>query len=122
MIRAGALTTVLVTVLWSVTSAFACLLPTDQMTPTEHECCERMAGQCGAAVMPSSHTCCQHPNHSEAAVGPTPTYPPIRHLITPVISQSGFSLPESASVWTHSPALDPPPAASSPGYSSILRI
>lgn len=122
MTKAGALTMLLITALWAATPALACLLPADQMTPAEHECCERMAGQCGAAVMPSSHTCCQHPRHSEAAVSPSLIYPPSRHLIMVVIPQAGFSLPKSVPVWNHSPALDLSAAAASPGCSSILRI
>lgn len=122
MLKAAALTMVLVTLLWAVTPALACLLPADQMTPAEHECCEKMAGQCGIAVMPSSHTCCQHPRHSEAAVNPTPTYPPLRHFIVAVIPQSGLTLFESALIWKHSLALDVHPAAAPPGCSSILRI
>jgi len=122
MIKSGALTMVVVTVLWAVAPALACLLPANQMTPAEHECCERMAGQCGAAVMPSDHTCCQHPKHGEAAVNLTPTYPPTRHFIVAVIPQSGLGPFESDPIWKHSPALDVDPATASPGCSSVLRI
>ena len=29
--------------------------------PGTAECCEKMAGRCEMSVMPSSHSCCQHP-------------------------------------------------------------
>ncbi len=38
----------------------ACLLPTAELTAAERECCKQMADQCGAAGMPSSHSCCRH--------------------------------------------------------------
>lgn len=43
----------------SAVPTMACLLPTATLTAAEHECCKRMARQCGRAGMPSSHSCCQ---------------------------------------------------------------
>ena len=43
----------------SAVPTMACLLPITTMTAAEHECCKQMAGQCGQAGMPSSHSCCQ---------------------------------------------------------------
>jgi hypothetical protein len=46
-----------ITVLWAVTPAVACLLPTRPMTAAEHECCRKMAHQCGpfaVAVVPQT--------------------------------------------------------------------
>ena len=43
----------------SAVPTMACLLPITTMTAAEHECCKRMAGQCGQAGMPSNHSCCQ---------------------------------------------------------------
>jgi hypothetical protein len=37
----------------------ACMLPTAQLSSSEHECCQKMAMNCGSAAMPSSHSCCQ---------------------------------------------------------------
>lgn len=43
----------------SAMPAMACLLSTAALTADEHECCKRMANQCGKAGMPTSHSCCQ---------------------------------------------------------------
>lgn len=43
----------------SAVPTMACLLPITTMTAAEHECCKQMAGQCGQAGMPSSHSCCR---------------------------------------------------------------
>jgi hypothetical protein len=37
----------------------ACVLPGAGMTPTERDCCKKMAGQCGDMGMAKSHPCCQ---------------------------------------------------------------
>ena len=39
----------------------ACLTSFAEMSPAQRECCEKMAGRCEMSVMPSSHSCCQHP-------------------------------------------------------------
>ena len=39
----------------------ACLTSFGEMSPEQRECCEKMAGRCEMSVMPSSHSCCQHP-------------------------------------------------------------
>ncbi len=39
----------------------ACLTSFAEMSPEQRECCEKMAGRCEMSVMPSSHSCCQHP-------------------------------------------------------------
>lgn len=39
----------------------ACLRLFAEMSPEQRECCEKMAGRCEMSVMPSSHSCCQHP-------------------------------------------------------------
>src|SRR4029077_7776832 len=39
----------------------ACLTTFAEMSPEQRECCEKMAGRCEMSVMPSSHSCCQHP-------------------------------------------------------------
>lgn len=43
----------------SALPTMACLLPTVTLSAAEHECCQRMASDCGSANMPSSHSCCQ---------------------------------------------------------------
>jgi len=37
----------------------ACARPGAVMTAAEHECCKRMAAQCGRSGMINSHGCCQ---------------------------------------------------------------
>ncbi|HEV2698320.1 MAG TPA: hypothetical protein VGU90_10035 [Terriglobales bacterium] len=44
----------------------ACMIPDRQMTPEEQNCCKKMAHGCESAVMPSSHSCCQHPVSRQA--------------------------------------------------------
>ena len=39
----------------------ACLTSAAKMSLEQRECCQEMAGQCETSVMPSSHSCCQHP-------------------------------------------------------------
>ena len=45
--------------MWLLTPEVLCLLPGVALTMDEHECCERMAGQCGRVPMPDLHKCCQ---------------------------------------------------------------
>src|SRR5947199_8595050 len=44
----------------------ACLTPAAQMSKEQQECCRKMAGRCETSVMPSSHSCCQHPVSHQA--------------------------------------------------------
>lgn len=37
----------------------ACVLPDAGMTAAEHDCCKKMAEQCGQAGMDKAHSCCQ---------------------------------------------------------------
>jgi hypothetical protein len=46
--------------MWLLTPDVLCLLPGGlALTLEEHECCERMAGECGRVPMPDVHKCCQ---------------------------------------------------------------
>jgi hypothetical protein len=119
--RAGALMMTMIAVLWAVTPAIACLVPMHQMTPAEHECCLKMAQQCGSSVMPSSHSCCQV-HQRETAVSPVSTYPPNRPFALAIVPPSSIVLADSAVTSAISPALEAPPPESSPGYISVLRI
>jgi hypothetical protein len=119
--RVGALTMTLIAVLWAVTPAVACLLPAHQMTPAEHECCHKMAQQCGSLAMPSSHSCCQV-HQRESAVSPVTTYSPTRLFSLAIIHQTSFILISSTSISPRSRALEAPPPESSRGCSSVLRI
>jgi len=110
-----------IAVLWAVTPAIACLVPMHQMTPAEHECCLKMAQQCGSAVMPSSHSCCQG-HQRDTAVSPVPSYPPNRPFALAIVPPSSIVLVDSAVTSPISPALEAPPTESSPGCRSVLRI
>ena len=37
----------------------ACTIPGNAMTKAEHDCCKKMAEQCGRSGMAKSHGCCQ---------------------------------------------------------------
>jgi hypothetical protein len=120
--KAGAFAMALITVMWAVTPALACLVSANQMTAAERECCQKMAQQCGTAVMPSSHSCCQHPNQRNTAVSPVATYTPPRHFSVAVVPQTAAILVDLASFSRLSPALEPRPPEASPHCISVLRI
>ena len=119
--RAGALTMLVITVLWAATPAIACLIPLRPMTQAERECCKKMAQQCGSSVMPSNHSCCQG-HERDGAVTPAPTFSPMRPFDVAVVPQISILLIARPSVALHVVALEASPPESSPGCSSILRI
>ena len=119
--RKGALAMLVITVLWAVTPAIACMIPLRPMTQAEHECCKKMAQQCGSSAMPSSHSCCQG-HEREEAVSPVPTYSPTRPFDVAIIPQTAILLIASEPILPTSAALEAPPPEASPGCSSILRI
>src|SRR5215471_1220975 len=119
--RKGALTMLVVTVLWAVTPAIACMIPVRPMTQAEHECCKKMAQQCGSSAMPSSHSCCQG-HEREGAVSPVPTYSATRPFDVAIIPQTAVVLIASESSLAISIALEAPPPEASPGCISVLRI
>jgi hypothetical protein len=119
--RKGALAMLVVTVLWAVTPAIACMIPMRPMTRAEHECCKKMAQQCGSSAMPSSHSCC--PGHErDTAVSPVPTYSRTRPFDVAIVPQTAVLLIASEPILPISAALEAPPPEASPGCSSILRI
>lgn len=119
--RTGALTMLVITVLWAATPAIACLVPARAMTQAEHDCCLKMAQECGSSMMSSSHSCCQGHRH-DTAVSPVATYSPTRPFDVAIVPQISILLIASPSPSVHDPALEAPPPESSPGRSSILRI
>jgi hypothetical protein len=122
MNRAGTFGMALIMVLWAVTPALACLLPGQEMTTAEQECCQKMAGQCGSAMMPSSHTCCQHADEGETSVSPVAKYSAPRHFTVVVLPLAVVTPICSSSILGHSLELSAPQPEASPGCSSILRI
>jgi hypothetical protein len=119
--RAGALTMLVITVLWAATPAIACLIPMHQMTKAEHDCCMKMAQECGSSMMPSSHSCCQG-HQRETAVSPASTYSPTRPFDIAIVPQLSILLVASRPISLHVPAMEAPPPESSPGSSGVLRI
>ena len=111
----------LVAVLWAVTPVVACLLPTRPLTQAEHECCLKMAQQCGSSAMSSSHSCCQGHQH-DTAVSPVPTYSPTRPFMVASVPQTAAVLIDATSMSTWVPALETPPPELCPDCTSILRI
>ena len=110
-----------ITVLWAVTLAIACMILLRPMTQAEHECCKKMAQQCGSSAMPLSHSCC-HGHDREGAVSPVPTYSPTRPFDGAIIPQTAVLLIASEPILPASSALKAPPPEASPSCSSILRI
>ena len=119
--RKGALAMLVVTVLWAVTPAIACMIPLRPMTQAEHECCKKMAQQCGSSAMPSSHSCCRG-REREGAVSQVPTYSPTRPFDVAIIPQMAVLLIASEPILPTLAAHEAPPPEASPGCSSILRI
>ena len=111
-----------IVLLWVVTPAIACVLPGATLTPAERECCHHMAGQCGQAAMPASHSCCQTKSHHSDALPQASSSAPTRQLSFIIVAvQTTFVVPEIAidhlATYLHSP---PPDTAFS--SISILRI
>lgn len=110
-----------IVVLWAASPAVACLLPTGSMTRAEHECCQKMAHQCGSSVMPASHTCCQaQPDHS--AVSPVATYSATRPFSVALIEHTDCPLLPPDLVAQQLAACGASPPGHVSGCISILRI
>ena len=120
-IRAFALLTI--ALLWAITPAMACVLPSATMTPAERECCHHMAEQCGSSMMPASHSCCQAQGPTNTVLPQAQAAGPIRPLtiavIPPVASLGALT---AVTVRFHLSFLHAPPPEPSPGYNSVLRI
>ena len=52
-VRASVLTVLLA---WGLAPQLACFMPEQTLTPSEMDCCQQMANDCGGSTM--SHTCC----------------------------------------------------------------
>lgn len=119
--RTGAFAMLVTVVLWAATPAVACLLPMGPMTPAEHECCQKMAHQCGSSVMPASHTCCQaQPDHGAAS--PVAAYSPTRPFSVALVPHVASLSIAPGSFAGELPALEASPPGPAPGSSPILRI
>jgi len=108
------------------TPIMACALPAMAMTKAEHECCKRMAQDCGKSGMAQSHSCCQTTTapdrlpaiKSSSDVNSRHLALVLAHALPPIPTIT--TMPESGSsvqvVDIHSPPVSPPVAV------SILRI
>ena len=123
MSRKGALAMLVVTVLWAVTPAIACMIPTRPMTQAERECCKKMAEKCGSSAMPSSHSCCKATTHqADSYVAKSRfTSGHDQHLSVPLIAATYDLTPESFSQ-ARSVAQAHSPPVSDVETISILRI
>lgn len=108
------------------TPIMACVLPVAAMTAVEHDCCKRMAQECGNGKMSQSHSCCQTatvPDHlpaikSSSDDGSRHVALVLLDAVLPsstliAMTESGLSVREAE---IHSPPVSPPASI------SILRI
>lgn len=98
----------------------ACVTPDRQLTSEERECCKHMAGMCGRASMPSSHSCCKttiRPT-DDATLTATQAIVPVALIALAVNSYSEPAITERglATFVAPSPPESPPPAI------TVLRI
>jgi hypothetical protein len=102
-----------------VSPAMACLLPENALTAEEHECCRKMANQCGSMRM-ASHSCCQQqvdrPHSFVAAKSITHFAPAVAVPLAPTNEPTLIDLSYNEVV----PFASPPGATRS--INSILRI
>ena len=118
------LITAFLIVFWIATPELLCLIPGVAMTMDEHECCEKMGGDCGKVPMPDMHTCCRTATPTNVIiVGRTNDYPELRASIVPFITPN-LDLPDTnvhSIHWLRFESPTPPPLL--PGDSfDILRI
>ena len=97
----------------------ACLTPAAEMTTEQRECCEKMAGRCETSVMPSSHSCCQHPTSREAATASKTQMHDCRLAIA-TLREAVSPLPRSIA-WGISTSFESPPEEP-PQLATVLRI
>jgi hypothetical protein len=110
--------------MWLLTPEVICLLPGVSLTMAEHECCERMAGQCGNVPMPDLHKCCQTVTSPQIIVTAKATsYPQSQLAAMPFIMPAVDLLREvaPAAFWRDFGNPNSPPAHSSETF-SVLRI
>ncbi len=120
MSRSIAFALLAIVVVGAASPAVACLLPTASMSPAEHECCQKMAHQCGSSIMPASHTCCQaQPDHT--VVSPA-TYSATRPFSMAVLPHAASQILAAAVFVLETATGETPPPGSASGCSSILRI
>src|SRR5215475_3569544 len=79
------LTTAFLIAVCFLTLDVLCLIPGVQMTVQEHECCEKMAGDCGRIPMPDMHACCRSATPTNAVLVSRTDYPELRAMMLPAV-------------------------------------
>lgn len=79
------LTTAFLIAAWLLTADLFCLIPGVQMTVQEHDCCEKMGGDCGRIPMPDMHTCCRSATPPHAVLIARTDYPELRLMTLPAV-------------------------------------
>ena len=103
----------------------ACVLPGTAMTAAEHDCCKKMAEQCGHAGMAKSHSCCQISAAPEKRQALKASGTQVADLSLMVVQNLRVSAPAISATATHlalqvSDVHDPPGLESL--TTTILRI
>jgi len=113
------LVSILLAVVILVLPLSACLTPAAKMSLEERECCQKMAGHCETSVMPSSHSCCQHPVSHQAVIASKIQ----RNDFGPAVAALMVAAPPMPRIITRSSAnsFDSPPV-SPPQTVTVLRI
>ncbi len=97
----------------------ACLTAAAKMSVEQRECCQKMAGRCETSVMPSSHSCCQHPAWPQAVTASRIQRNYFGSIVA-VVVQGASSLPlviaQSSASSFESPPESPPQTV------TVLRI
>src|SRR6266852_808957 len=113
----------LLALLLAALPVMACTIPGVAMTAVEHDCCKRMAQECGKTGMKQSHSCCQTspvPEHlsalkSSSDISSKNLAPVVLHGLPSIaaVPDAGLSL---SAPDIHSPPVSPPTSI------SVLRI
>jgi len=99
----------------------ACVLPGEELSKAEQDCCLQMSDQCGNSQMSDAHTCCtKTPQLAANALKATGKYAPASPEL---VAQSAFrAAPVMAADRLPGPQNPCDDSPSPPGSISILRI
>jgi hypothetical protein len=98
----------------------ACLTPNADMSMEQRECCKKMADRCETSMMPSSHSCCQHPVSRHTAAASRIRSRDLGSAIT-MLAEDFSSLPRRPMIEITASTFESPPE-SPPQRVTILRI
>jgi hypothetical protein len=99
----------------------ACVLPGQQMTDEERDCCQHMSEMCGSSHMADSHSCCNKAPHTSVTVLQFTSKFKLELPLAPqaTIAFLRFEVPSAVTAVVAHSADD---SLSPPGHNSILRI